>query len=176
MIKQLINPKTGEYRAFKEHVMSNRFTWHWIGSTSPAVPHEDDYPFFGHCFLQRPMNSKVDPYLYPTQTCELLPNVNYLIGQILAVNDIEINCLLRVNVNMTLPQYGPNTLKHTPTHVDHPFPHKNMLIYLNESDGATVAGLDSFDPVEDAIILFEGEHHHYLPTKGRRLVMIVTYV
>ena len=46
----------------------------------------------------------------------------------------------------------------------------------NESDGATVAGLDSFDPVEDAIILFEGEHHHYLPTKGRRLVMIVTYV
>ena len=56
------------------------------------------------------------------------------------------------------------------------FPHKNMLIYLNDSDGDTVCGNDRYSPKEDAIIEFEGEHYHYLPSKDKRVVLVVTYI
>ena len=79
-----------------------------------------------------------------------------------------------MNVNLTYPIPG---VKQSPPHVDHPFPHKNMLIYLTDAGGKTVIGNDSHNPREDDIIIFGGEEHfHYYPQQKNRIVLVVTYV
>ena len=49
---------------------------------------------------------------------------------------------LRINFNLTFP-FGD---KPSIPHVDHNFPHKNMLIYFTDTGGDTIIGGDNFTP------------------------------
>lgn len=167
MIRELKNPMCPEYLQLKEIILSGYFSWSWGQSTRFGV---EDYPFLSHCFIRRPGEMG---FLYPMPSCELAPKCNYVVGQINDSNDLGINCILRVNANLTFPWKDG---RKTPIHTDHEFPHKNILIYLNDSDGDTVCGNDRFTPKEDAIILFEGDHYHYLPSEDKRVVLVVTYI
>lgn len=168
MICELKNLKTDEYLSLKNIILSNHFQWSWGESTN--ISKECDFPFLSHCVVRRPMETG---YLYPVPECQMAPKFNYVLGQIVDANKLDVKSVLRINCNLTFP-CGED--KKTPKHVDHCFPHKNLLIYLNDTDGDTVCGEFSFTPKEDSIILFEGEHYHFLPTKNKRVVIVVTYV
>ena len=58
-------------------------------------------------------------------------------------------------------------------HVDHDFPHWNMIVYL-EGDGSTFVEGEEYVPKEDDIILFKGEHYMQRPSKGRRVILVST--
>ena len=100
--------------------------------------------------------------------------------EILKYNDLHINYFLRINANIT-HNYGSGIA--CSPHYDHDFPHKNLLIYLNQASGPTVVinnenkTEEYFHPKEDAIITFEGKHYHYQPNVGeRRIVLVATYL
>ena len=82
--------------------------------------------------------------------------------EILEFNDIKIKGLYRINANLTFPT-AP--LLPSIPHVDHDFPHENILIYLNDTGGDTVVDGEHYSPHEDDVITFGGEKHYMYPQK-----------
>lgn len=173
MIQELSNPLTNTYSLLKDQVLSSDFPWYFIPTT---VKDENakyaSSPYFSHAVIKAPKN----PNLYPTVSSACSELCNTLLQEISILNNIEINCVIRINFNLTLPL----SKKHTEPHYDHNFSHKNLLVYLNSSDGDTIIYKNgneiSYSPKEDSVILFEGLHYHYLPSISRRVVMITTFV
>ena len=65
----------------------------------------------------------------------------------------------------------------------HSFPHKNLIIYLNDPAGGDTVlvdkdykEIDRHHPKEDDIISFEGIHYQKMPKEDRRIVLVVTYI
>ena len=169
MIQHLINPYTDEYLKFKEHILSNRFAWHWLdhnvqGATNTQV--YDNFGFYQQEILKRPetRDKHISPYLKVAHT---------IFRQILEYNTIEYNKLLRCCVNCTHPT---KTHRLSIPHHDHPYPHTNLLVYLTDVyDGETVVEGQSFYGEEDDIIIFQGLHCMRPPLYDRRIVIVYTY-
>jgi hypothetical protein len=168
---QLKNPKTEKYNKFKTFVLSKNFPWFYYESSVKGKPN----PFFSHGFLIRP-----NDYLhtggkkYPITNSVYVDHMEEVFQEIADFNGIEVNCIYRMNANVTEPL---KNVERSSIHCDHPFPHNNMLIYLTDTDGATVCGDDVHNPQEDDIITFDGKNHfHYYPREKRRVVLVVTYV
>jgi hypothetical protein len=68
------------------------------------------------------------------------------------------------------------------THQDHPFNHKQILIYLNDSDGETVIldkknkkEVKKINPETYKILVMDNRNHYqFFPTKGIRKVLVYT--
>ena len=88
--------------------------------------------------------------------------------------------ILRLCINYTF-NVGPEKC---PIHQDHEFPHKQLLIYLNEADplSKTVI-LDKKNRILKKIVpkKYKGfcfnnlPHYHFYPTKGERIVLVATF-
>ena len=93
--------------------------------------------------------------------------------------------ILRASINLVYPQ----KVTESAPHVDHNFPHNQIICYLNESDGDTVIlkkqikgkhfGYKELKRVspEPYKILYFGRLVHYVvhPTSGRRIVLVMTF-
>ena len=170
MIQLINNPKTEKYKQFKSFVLSKSFPWFYYGSIEQRGPSS---PFLSHTFLLRP-GANVGGKKYSVTNSVYIDQMDEVFQEIIDFNNIEVNCIYRMNANVTEPL---KNIERVPTHTDHVFPHHNMLIYLTDADGATVCGEEMHDPQEDDIIIFDGkEHFHYYPTEKRRVVLVATYV
>ena len=162
-MKALKNPKSEVYFKLKNHFISKWFPWYYHESTLPEGSEVDDghdeFPFFSYEILTRP---GTDGDLYPK------------------VNGPDFisdpKTILRINVNLTIP-----TEKNLPSplHTDHPFPHKNMLVYITPThDGHTIVDGVEHPMDEDGILIFDGSllHCHLPPTTDRRIVLVITYI
>ena len=171
----LKNPKTSNYKKLKSLVLSSDFTWHY----SRTMETPDGHSFDSHCFLCRP-----DVIKFPTSTSDHMSLCYDVFMEILSFNQLEVNCIFRMNANKTYPNSG-NGDKFSKIHIDHPWKHNNILIYLNNAGGKTIIpriGMRRFmntshDPKEDDIIKFGGsEHAHEYPKKDPRVVLVGTYM
>ena len=61
-------------------------------------------------------------------------------------------------------------------HVDHEFPHTNLLIHLTNVGGATVVEGQRLEADEDKVVVFSGEHYAEFPMAGRRVVLVATFL
>lgn len=183
MIKKINNPKTKEYLLMKQEIFTPNFSWYWNSESVPKDPKNNSLehisiPFLSHGIIVRPKDDS-EYSIFPKINSQYSDIFNVILDQIFDCNQIDFNCVLRINVNLTIPLVG---VEKTRSHVDHNFPHKNLLIYLNNSDGDTILCddeekvLDTSSPIEDKVILFEGKHYHYLPSKGRRIVIVCTFI
>ena len=139
------------------------------------VTRNGDLAFYSHGFLQGP--SPMHKW-YPNPNSEYLPYVEPFLAQIFNLNNISPHCVYRINANAVHPVEG-NVL--TVPHYDHEFPHKNLIVYLTDVGGDTIAFDDKgkkhvFSPKEDDIVVFEGLHCMIPPKKGRRVIIVVTYL
>ena len=139
------------------------------------VTRNGDLAFYSHGFLQGP--SPMHKW-YPNPNSEYLPYVEPFLAQIFNLNNISHHCVYRINANAVHPVEG-NVL--TVPHYDHEFPHKNLIVYLTDVGGDTIAFDDKgkkhvFSPKEDDIVVFEGLHCMVPPKKGRRVIIVVTYL
>ena len=162
-MKELVVPQTDDYLYLKSLVLGEFFPWY---VTKSKV---DSFYFHSHTFLQRP-----EVYGFPVKECQHLELFQSVFTTICQYNeDMGFNYLLRMNANSidALPSHP----KVSEVHVDHPFPHKNVIIYLTDAGGDTIVGDESFSPTEDSACLFEGPHYHAMPEKDRRVVLVVTY-
>jgi hypothetical protein len=184
MFQELFNPKTNDYLKLKQFINSSQFPWFWNDrSVKPQGPRTLEVPYLSHCVLASPGQHPDiygDKYFsYPKENSPHIGLFHFVLVEILNVNNIDLNCFFRINVNLTFPIAETKNIY---PHVDHIFPHKNLLIYLNEADGDTILcdendkELHKSSPKEDKIVIFEGKHYHFLPTNNTRKVIVCTYM
>ena len=163
-IIQLKNPLTPTYRKFKSVIQRIDFNWNYY----PRSDEKANPGMLSHTFIKRPEQIK-----YPTVQCDGAKFAHDVVEEILNHNDIILDCIYRLNLNMVFPQAGN---QQTPVHVDHPFPHDNILIYFS-NEGKTILENDEHDPKEDDVIIFPGVPHcHELPKNDMRIVLVATCV
>ena len=171
MIRSLENPKTDEYINFKNFVLSNQFNWfYWGFNVITDDKNHDNFPFYSHGLITRPTSE----CLYPKAVSPYSEVAHQVVSQVFDANNIDVSVIYRMNINSVTPT---KSNKYSPIHVDHPFPHKNLLIYLTDpAGGETVCGENNYTGKEDDVIIFEGEHYYRPPKEGRRIVLITTFL
>jgi hypothetical protein len=179
-ITLLKNPKTKTFIDLKNFILSSNFPWYWSEKSTPDLKAFDghyDMPFLFHEFLGRP-ESGFPELKFPRVSSEHVQLVSDFYIEVLKYNQVEINCFLRMSANFTFPV---EKVVSTIPHKDHNFPHKNALVYLTNAGGKIVVGSDSYDPLEDDIVLFNGvEHYLQTPKQSkmpvRRIVLVATFI
>ena len=157
-IRQLTNLKTENYNNLKNIILSPSFTWQYEDSKTGM-------PFYSHTLLERPDGKYSEVMSAHT---ELAAKV---VDEILRHNKIQYQFFLRTNVNCVHPD---NDVQQSLRHVDHNFPHINVLIYFTNVGGKTYCGDEFHDPKEDDVILMTGEHWMERPKVGRRIILVNT--
>tara|TARA_R100001082_G_C4294044_1_gene129460 strand:+ start:38 stop:595 length:558 start_codon:yes stop_codon:yes gene_type:complete len=182
IITQLKNPKTVNYQRLKKDILSDQFTWYYNSSVNYKengllknqkipVPY-NEIPFFSHSVIGRPLPG----HNYSTIRDKYISEFQKVFDEIFSYNKLELNCFYRMNVNLVQPT--KDQLK-IPFHTDHPWPHKNILIYLTNAGGETICEDESFNPSEDDIITFSGypeKHCHKTSIEKNRIVIVATYI
>ena len=140
-IIQLNNPRTPTYNEFKSIIRSIDFNWNYI----PRIDEVSTPAMLSHAFIKRPSEIR-----YPTVHCDGAMFAHDVVQEILNHNDIILQCIYRLNLNMVFPQAGN---QQTPEHVDHPFPHDNIIIYFS-NEGKTIVGNDEHDPKKMMLLCF----------------------
>ena len=170
MLKVLQNPKTQEYINLKNHILSEDFPWYFRKESTKI--YSEDYvniSFFSHIILERAEDG--DGH---AQSCSNLSNkATLVIKEILSENNINLITFLRMNVNLVYPY---PTVVNTVPHFDHPYKHKNVLVYLTSAGGKTIIEGEEHDPQEDDVVVFQGEHYHQTPVSERRMVLVATFI
>ena len=170
MINRLKNPRFYSYQQMKELFTGPNLSWSYSQDLQFEQPPEGHQrmPFMSHNILIRPEHIG-----YPTKASPYFNMVCFALKEIHEFNDVKIKGLYRINANLTFPT-AP--LLPSIPHVDHDFPHENVLIYLNDTGGDTVVDGEHYSPHEDDVITFGGEKHYmYPPEKGGRIVIVATY-
>ena len=171
MIQLLQNSKSDNYSSLKKIILGDEFPWFYGENKTPnrkSIKSHRDVPQYSHCFIARPEKygfSKHDSGAYQLALTVL--------REILTENNIHTDSyfVLRLSTNCTYPSEG---IQLSMPHVDHTFPHLNILTYLNSAGGSTFIEGEEHEPIEDQSILFSGEHYIQLPKKERRIVLIGT--
>ncbi len=154
----LKNYKTPKYTEFKELVMTDTFPWLYQDSDNGMF-------FYCHSLLSRPE----DKY---SEVCSQYAQLGMsVVAEILQHNNIQFKFFLRSAVNCLHPD---NDVQLCEPHVDHYFPHINVIIYLTNTGGKTYCGDEFHDPKEDDVILMTGEHWGERPKTGRRIILVNT--
>ena len=171
MIRLLKNKQTENYQELKKKVLSDTFFSHWGQSTDPSQSPTEGHihmPYYRHSFLTRP-----EPMGFTFVESEFTPLNIEVLKEIVEYNKLFDPCqyfFLRSSANCNHAEGG---IQLSEPHVDHDFPHWNMIIYL-EGDGSTFVECEEYAPQEDDIILFKGEHYMQRPSKGRRVILVST--
>mgnify|MGYP001314520817 CR=1 FL=1 len=157
-IQLLQNPKTPNYLEFKKLVFDREFKWEYTESATGM-------PFYVHGLLKRPEGS------YSVVSSDYAKFCMFCVHEILQHNNIEYKFFLRSALNCVHPD---NDVQLSKPHVDHDFPHINVIIYLTDAGGKTYCEDEFHDPKEDDVILMVGEHWMERPKVGRRIVSVST--
>ena len=197
IITQLKNPKTDQYNQLKNYILSNNFPWyhqqellidkHIKHKTSPYIlldlENDKQYhnvPYFSHAILMRPTENEK----YSKVNSKDILQFQTVLNEIFNFNNLELKCLFRINVNLITPK---NEVQVIPPHCDHPWPHKNMIIYLTDAGGKTLveteyksSSYEYHDPKEDDITIFSGYPERHCADWGsveiNRVIIVATYI
>jgi len=169
----LKNPKTDTYKKFKNLVLGGDFPWFRVEHTAYEDYQEghEDFPFLSHKFLTRPLDS----CLYSKVNSQYVEHMQEVFREIVLANDIDPQVIYRMNANAVHPT--ENNLP-SPVHVDHNFPHNNMIIYLTDTQGgSTMVEGKEYMAQEDDVLIFDGKPHCARPPrKDVRIVLVITFL
>ena len=154
----LKNYKTPKYKEFKELVLTDTFPWLYQNSGTGIF-------YYCHSLLTRPEGKY-------SEVCSQYSEFGmFVVNEILQHNNIQYQFFLRSALNCVHPD---NDVQLSERHIDHDFPHINVIIYLTNTGGKTYCGDEFHDPKEDDVILMTGEHWGERPKVGRRIILVNT--
>lgn len=179
-------------KTIQDTIFNDSFPWYYKPSitldnkpkyTCNEVTFAENQSGFGHMFYSEDRGGKISPYFDM-----LAPFINACVMQI---PEVEINKLIRVRGQLTIKN-GEQAC-HYP-HVDFDYPHKTILLYLNNSSGNTFMFNEFFEedaditeltyqteytPNENTVVLFDGLQYHAssFPTENNyRYVLNLNYI
>ena len=189
----LENPKTEKYNTLKQSITNFHIPWRYSPETVDPEHKKQkwkdgvifeaneeyvDFPFLTHTVIKGPIIK--DQLYIPTVSSELVYNFIEVLNDIFKANNIIVNSIMRVGVNFTT--FTGETLYSVP-HVDHEFPHNNMIIYLTDfTEGELKIYKNKkwnvYKPKEDDVVLFSGYHAHRQPQKFKenRICIVTTFI
>ena len=153
---------------FIEHLLSNSFPLYYFSTVN-------EYKGFCHSFLKKSEHDSlgiVNSYYWE--------HIYTLFQEICAKHDIEHKVIYRSSLNVTT--FDKNKIGDF--HVDHPFPHKNFIIYLNDfSNGSTYIQNEETKELKEIkaekfkVVIFDGFMHAqgFCNVGERRVVLVVTF-
>ena len=171
-MKRLKNPKTEKYLELKKFVCSEDFPWYINECVVEQKPEGVERPnwSYSHAIMNRPENNH---YTF-SETLRAKEFVD-AVSEIMDYNGYINYFFLRMAVNSTHPI--PEEKRTVGWfHSDHDFNHHNLIIYLTPTDGGTYVQDTPFFPEVDDVLTFQGIHANQFPTKGRRVVLVATYM
>ena len=160
-------------KSIKDTIINDSFPWHYKPSvtidkkfkyTCDEIAFAENQSSFEHMFYLHDEGGKISPYFDI-----LAPFVNACGMQI---PEVEINKLISIRGQLTINNGEQGCLY---PHVDFNYPHKTILLYLNDSSGNTILfnefyeeGKDiskltyqtEYTPNENCIVLFDGLQYH----------------
>tara|TARA_Y100001951_G_C11282755_1_gene266535 strand:+ start:1055 stop:1621 length:567 start_codon:yes stop_codon:yes gene_type:complete len=153
----------------------------------PAFKRLSTNPYLSHVLVKRPEDRGVDDLTYPSKyTAHSQFNsvhADAFLEFLFAFcdqNKIKVNRVFRAAINLSF-NIG---LKQCPSHVDHRFDHKQLIIYLNDCDkNAKTVLLTNDNKISDTItpekykgVLFKKcKHYLFYPKQGCRIIAIYTF-
>lgn len=174
-------------QSIKDEVLNTNFPWYYRDSAAgTARENSDSVTLANHQygFHHTPFNHE---YGWSNNGMLFRP----IIGAIEERFDIRVDTLIRIRLGM-LTNIGQDA-SHYP-HVDYNYPHKTVLLYLDNSDGDTVFYNEMYDaedddqkltvnmrhaPVENRAVMFEGLQYHSSSapiTNSRRITMNINFI
>ena len=185
IIKELKNPLTPKYMELLKVINDSGFPWYNVGRTvSPEnklvesdLIDEDvrEFNLLTHPFIERPTHET----MFSTPTSRYVELAVRVAGEILLFNRIYPAVFYRIAVNLVTESKGK-----CPKHIDHDFPHQNLLVYLNDFDGGSTLVYDKNNieyrssPKKDLPIIFNGDymHRHEASSNGKRIALVATFL
>jgi len=151
----------------------NTLPLYWNDRTGPAPT--DNQPFLSHVLIARDRNEKISPHT------DFFINV---LNTFCKKNKIKIEKIFRGCINLTFTL--ASNIKNTKgiIHKDHNFPHKQFILYLNNSDGRTILLKNKkpwkkIKPHMFKAICFDGLNEHYAETplkNQKRIIVVMTFI
>lgn len=158
-----------EEEGFVSFMTSDSFPWFSLRAT-------ENFPGLSHTFYKRTDTPETGE-VWSQHT----PAAERIFRRICADNNIALRTIYRMAVNLT---FADPSL-HGDPHTDHSsFPHKVMLIYLNEFDAGDTWLFDAAGNVEarvkpaiDKFVVFDGGMHAngFCKPQQKRIVFVVTF-
>lgn len=155
---------TDEEKNFVNNIiLGKEFNWFYEKQQTT----EDSNPFFGHTLITR------DGKNVSSHTGFFL----HILDKFIKKHSIECKTIYRACINLSFPSRGSPAI-----HTDFDFPHKQILIYLNEADGNTNIYdnsnnlLKKVSPEAFKTLFFESTPHSgEQPTHGIRVVCVICF-
>ena len=176
--KVLKNPKTQNYLDLKDWVLSENFLWAYHETSTPHIEEEPmgkgqhiNVPYYTHTFLLRPETNRYSSLYHSSP--EDLQRVIRVIDEIAKANDVKFTSYVRISANAVHPnKFGSYSLPH----IDHTFPHGQIILYLTDAGGNTYIEDVCHEPSEDDAIAFQGKHYMQTPYEQRRVIIVATFI
>jgi hypothetical protein len=157
-------------------VLSSSFPYYFNAHTIYDPP--DNNAYMGHDILRRPEERNEGEVF----------NSNYgepflkILKEFTSSIDYTLTDIYRISVNITFA----GVTEKCPTHIDHPYPHNQLLIYLNDCDpiANTVVLSQDKSKIEHTIspkkymgaCFSSAPHYMIFPRNGPRAIAVFTFV
>lgn len=156
-----------EKEHIKDKILGNNISFYWQANTVG----NDNKSWFSHQLINR------DNQQILSEHADFFKKI---VKRFADRHKIPCNVFIRGCINLTYPQPGEST-----PHVDHSFPHYQIILHLNQSDGGSTILLTSDNKIMETIepkqfkaFCFKGDFLHYItyPKSGRRVVAVLTFI
>ena len=180
MIKEYNNIFNEEQKDYlkQELILNSSFPFYFNQRSITKGKNRDYFPLFTHKILNRPEDVEEEKNRINSNYYDYFAD---LFEDLSKRHKFKYKELLRICLNFTFN----NGEEKCPIHVDHFYPHKQLLIYIHNDD------LESFTfiydkkgkkllkkivPTANKGVLWNGSpHYHLAPKKGYRIVLIYTF-
>tara|TARA_Y100001972_G_C7490628_1_gene248848 strand:- start:78 stop:629 length:552 start_codon:yes stop_codon:yes gene_type:complete len=183
MIKEYLNVIDNETKEFlKKNVLHNLNFPYFLNHTemdegdSKVTNKNNDFCFFTHAVLHRPEKKFDNPI-----NSDIYPFTVKLFDQLSKKCKFKYKKIFRISFNLTFN----NGNEKSETHLDHHFPHKQLIVYLHVDDldsdtciyNKNKTKITKVKPMPYKVVIWNGlYHYHMVPKKGRRLILIYTFI
>lgn len=165
---------TSENKKFiNEKILGNEFPYFKNPTLATA---SDKSVFLTHVLLIRPEKRPTKEHINSIYYLDCLEIVKSFFKKF----KIKHKEILRLCVNYTYNNGSNKCL----VHQDHEFPHKQLIIYLNETDPSSKTiildknnkVLKKITPEKNKGVCFDNKpHYHFYPKQGERIVLVATF-